>query len=45
MDIGGGAAKGFAPELLEEIGCKVKTINENLDGCTRGPDPTYDEVI
>ena len=44
MDIGGGAAKGFAPELLEKIGCHVKTINENLEGCTRGPDPTYDEL-
>jgi len=44
VDIGGGAAKGFAPELLEKIGCNVKTINENLEGCTRGPDPTYDKL-
>ena len=44
VDIGGGAAKGFAPELLESIGCKVHVINENLDGCTRDPDPTADSL-
>ncbi|ABX13343.1 phosphomannomutase [Nitrosopumilus maritimus] len=44
VDIGGGAAKGFAPELLESIGCKVHTINENLEGSTRGPDPTADSL-
>jgi len=42
VDIGGGAAKGFAPELLREVGCNVETINEDLSGCTRGPDPTSD---
>ena len=44
VDIGGGAAKGFAPELLKEIGCNVEIINENLSGCTRGPDPTSDNL-
>jgi len=44
VDIGGGAAKGFAPELLREVGCKVETLNENLSGCTRGPDPTSDDL-
>ena len=44
VDIGGGAAKGFAPELLERIGCDVKTINEDMDGCTRGADPTSDQL-
>ena len=44
VDIGGGAAKGFAPDLLREIGCKVEVINENLEGCTRGPDPTADKL-
>lgn len=44
VDIGGGAAKGFAPDLLSEIGCKVDVINENLEGCTRGPDPTADKL-
>lgn len=44
VDIGGGAAKGFAPELLESIGCKVHTLNESLEGCSRGPDPTADNL-
>jgi phosphomannomutase len=44
VDIGGGASKGFAPELLTEVGCNVKVINENLSGCTRGPDPTSDNL-
>jgi len=44
VDIGGGAAKGFAPDLLKKIGCKVKVLNEELSGCTRGPDPTSDEL-
>lgn len=44
VDIGGGAAKGFAPELLESIGCKVHTLNENLKECSRGPDPTSDNL-
>ena len=44
VDIGGGAAKGFAPELLREIGCDVQVINENILGCSRGPDPTSDDL-
>jgi len=44
VDIGGGAAKGFAPDLLKKIGCKVEVINEELSGCSRGPDPTSDEL-
>ena len=44
VDIGGGAARGFAPELLESIGCKVQVLNENLEGCSRGPDPTADNL-
>ncbi len=44
VDIGGGAAKGFAPELLTKIGCSVKILNEDLSGCTRGPDPTSDKL-
>ncbi len=44
VDIGGGAAKSFAPDLLKKIGCKVEVINEELSGCTRGPDPTSDEL-
>ncbi len=44
VDIGGGAAKEFAPRLLEELGCKVQVINPDLKGCTRGTDPTADEL-
>ena len=44
VDIGGGAARDFAPNLLEKIGCNVSVINEDLVGCTRGPDPTADEL-
>ncbi|MFQ5497419.1 MAG: phosphomannomutase [Nitrosopumilus sp.] len=44
VDIGGGAAKGFAPDLLKNIGCNVEVINEELVGCSRGPDPTSDEL-
>ena len=44
IDIGGGAAKTIAPKLLQEIGCQVDTINDELDGCSRGPDPTSNEV-
>ena len=44
VDIGGGAAKGFAPDLLKKIGCKVQVINEELAGCSRGPDPTTDDL-
>ena len=44
VDIGGGAAKTVAPRLLQEIGCQVETINDELDGCSRGPDPTSNEL-
>lgn len=44
VDIGGGAAKDFAPLLLREIGCDVQVINENISGCSRGPDPTSDNL-
>jgi len=44
IDIGGGAAKNVAPELLKEVGCKVKTINDTLNENTRGPDPTTDNL-
>ena len=44
VDIGGGAAKDFAPLLLREIGCEVQVINENISGCSRGPDPTSDSL-
>ncbi len=44
VDIGGGAAKEFAPNLLRELGCKVDVINADLLGSTRGPDPTTDNL-
>ena len=44
IDNGGGAAKDFAVNLLKNIGCNVKIINEELVGCSRGPDPTSDEL-
>ena len=44
VDIGGGAAKTVAPKLLQEIGCQVETINDELEGCSRGPDPTSNEL-
>src|SRR3989338_7339875 len=44
IDIVGGAAKEFAPNLLRQLGCKVKVINENTSNCTRGPDPTTDSL-
>ena len=44
LDIGGGAARDIAPTLLEKIGCKVKIINESLEQCSRGPDPTSDDL-
>ncbi|CAI8212341.1 MAG: Phosphoglucosamine mutase [Candidatus Nitrosopelagicus brevis] len=29
---------------MQEIGCQVETINDELDGCSRGPDPTSNEL-
>ena len=42
VDIGGGAAKEYAPKLLGIIGCNVRLINQDLQNCSRGPDPTSD---
>ena len=44
IDVGGGAAKDFAPDLLKNIGCEVQVINEKLSECSRGPDPTSDKL-
>lgn len=44
IDIGSGAAKEFAPNLLKELGCSVQVINPDLNGCTRGTDPTVDDL-
>ena len=44
VDLGGGAARGFVPSLLEQIGCRVKTINNSIHKCSRLPDPTADDL-
>ena len=44
IDVGGGAAKDFASDLLKNIGCEVQVINEKLSECSRGPDPTSDKL-
>ena len=44
VDIGGGAAKGFASDLLKRIGCDVMSINEEITTSSRGPDPTADKL-
>ena len=45
VDNGGGAAKDYAKNLLKNLGCDVEMINHELLGCSRGPDPTSDELI
>ena len=40
VDAGGGAAARVAPALLEGVGCSVEVINADLEGSSRGPDPT-----
>jgi len=45
VDVGGGAAKKIATDLLRDVGCNLKILNEDLSGCTRGPDPTNDELL
>jgi len=42
LDIGGGAAKNVAPEVLKKLGCDVKILNEIES--KRGPDPTTDNL-
>jgi len=44
VDIGGGAAKGFPSQLLEQVGRDVVTIHPELETSSRGPDPTVDRL-
>lgn len=44
VDLGGGAARDFAPDLLQVLGCRVETINDSLQGCRRSSDPTSDSL-
>ncbi len=43
VDVGGGAARWVAPDLLRRIGCSVHVINEE-GAASRGPDPTSDDL-
>ena len=45
IDNGGGAANNFVVDLLKSIGCDIEVINQELLDCSRGPDPTSDELI
>ena len=45
IDNGGGAANNFVVDLLKSIGCDIEIINQELLDCSRGPDPTSDELI
>lgn len=42
VDLGGGAARHFAPRILKGLGCTVRTINDTPQECTRTVDPTAD---
>ena len=46
LDLGNGAQAVTAPRLLRELGCKVITINEEIDGSFpgRGSEPTPDNL-
>ncbi len=39
LDTGHGAASGTSPELLRRLGCRVVTVNANVDGTFPGRDP------
>ncbi len=46
LDLGNGAQAITAPKLMEEMGCKVITINSTIDGSFpgRGSEPTPDNL-
>lgn len=44
IDAGGGAASGYAHEILADLGCNIVSINDKHGISTRGPDPTSDEL-
>ena len=46
LDIGNGAQAVTAPKLMEDLGCKVITINSTIDGLfpARGSEPTPDNL-
>ena len=44
VDVGGGASFNVAPKLLQNLGCKVITINEKPGISSHGPDPTSERL-
>lgn len=46
LDLGNGAQSVIAPKFCKELGCKVFTINENIDGTFpgRGSEPTPENL-
>lgn len=46
VDCANGTAGPFTPEILKNIGCKVKTLNAQPDGCFPGrlPEPTKENI-
>ena len=44
IDVGGGAAFDVAPKMLQNLGCKVITINEKPGISSHGPDPTSENL-
>ncbi|HSB50689.1 MAG TPA: phosphoglucosamine mutase [Nitrosopumilaceae archaeon] len=46
LDLGNGAQSVAAPKFCKELGCKVFTINENIDGAFpgRGSEPTPENL-
>ncbi len=44
IDVGGGAAFDVAPNMLQNLGCKVITINEKPGISSHGPDPTSENL-
>jgi phosphomannomutase/phosphoglucomutase len=47
MDLGNGAAVNTAPVLASKLGCKVYTLNSELDGSFpgRGSEPTPENLV
>lgn len=44
IDVGGGAAFDVAPNMLQNLGCKVITINGKPGISSHGPDPTSEKL-
>jgi len=44
IDVGGGAAFDVAPKMLQNLGCKVITLNGKPGISSHGPDPTSEKL-